>query len=71
MYFSPAVHSQLFELLEDIIDRAPGLQEQEGGVQGIYDNFHASLEYIEGLISHVTNPYTRQSLSERYMKILS
>lgn len=32
VYFSPAVHSQLFELLEDIIERAPALQEQEGGI---------------------------------------
>ena len=62
---------QLFDLLEDIIDRAPALQELEGGIEGIYDNWHASLEYVEGLLSHVTNHYTRDSLNERYMKILS
>lgn len=71
MYFSQSVMNQLFELLEDIIDRAPALQELAEGVEGIYDNWHASLEYVEGLIAHVNNPYTRQSLSDRYMKILS
>jgi hypothetical protein len=71
VYFSVAVYEQLFELLEDIIDRAPALQEIYGSVEGIYENFNASLEFVEGLIAHVTNPYTRQFLSERYMKILS
>jgi hypothetical protein len=27
--------------------------------------------YVEGLLAHVQNPYSRQTLKERYMKILS
>lgn len=29
------------------------------------------MDYIEGLLSHVTNPYTRHSFNERYMRILN
>lgn len=71
VYFSKSVMDQLFELIEDIIDRAPALQEGESGIEALYDNWHASLEYVEGLLSHVNNRYTRDTLNERYMKILS
>jgi hypothetical protein len=63
--------NQLFELVEDIIDRTPELRDAADSVQELYDNWNASLEFVEGLLVNVRNPYTKQSLHDRYMKILS
>lgn len=63
VYFSESIMNQLIELLDDI-------SELEGNPP-IYDSRHASLEFVEELIAKIQNPYTRQFLNERYMKILS
>ena len=61
--------NQLFELFEDILSRSTRLQEEN--VDSLYENWKASLEYIDNLLYNVENPYTQQMLNERYMKILS
>lgn len=59
--------SQLYELFDDIMLRAPALQENP---EAVFDQWQASMEYLERLLVYVGNPYTRQSFKERYMKLL-
>lgn len=58
---------ELFELIEDIVSRAPELQ----GNEEILANWNGNMEYVESLIVHVPNPYSKSSFNERYMKLLS
>ena len=66
LYFSKSVMNQLFELIEDILSRAPSLDQAS-----VISGWNGNMDYVEKLLTHVGNPYSRQSLKERYMKILS
>ena len=58
--------NQLYELLEDILLRAPDLDPEQ-----TYSQWNGNMEYVENLLSNVTNPYSRHAFSEKYMRILS
>jgi hypothetical protein len=68
LYFSDGVMKQLYELLQDIIERSSTLQGQE---KQVYSSWTGSLDYVESLLSNVDNIYSRQDFKERYMLILS
>jgi hypothetical protein len=48
--------NQLYELLEDILMRSPEL---EGREEEIYAGWNGNLDYVDNLLTYVTNPYTR------------
>ena len=48
--------NQLYELLEDILMRSPEL---EGREEEIYTGWNGNLDYVDNLLTYVSNPYSR------------
>lgn len=48
--------NQLYELFEDILIRSPDLQEKE---DEIYLGWNGTMDYVENLLTFVSNPYSR------------
>ena len=60
--------NQLYELLEDIQNR---INLNKYGEEDYVSKWNGKIEYLEDLIKLVPNPYSRESLKDRYVRLLS